>query len=38
VFPQRKHLALRVRLWIDFLKHTYGNPRYWSAGNTGDKA
>ena len=24
VFPQRKHLPLRVRLWIDFLKHTDG--------------
>lgn len=23
LFPQRKHLALRVRLWIDFLKHHY---------------
>ena len=21
VFPQRKHLPLRVRLWLDFLKH-----------------
>jgi DNA-binding transcriptional LysR family regulator len=30
VFPQRKHLPLRVRLWIDFLKHTYGDPDYWS--------
>lgn len=30
VFPQRKHLPLRVRLWIDFLKHTYGDPAYWS--------
>jgi len=29
VFPQRKHLALRVRLWIDFLKHSYGDPSYW---------
>ena len=29
VFPQRKHLPLRVRLWIDFLKHTYGDPAYW---------
>jgi len=29
VFPQRKHLPLRVRLWIDFLKHTYGDPQYW---------
>jgi DNA-binding transcriptional LysR family regulator len=24
VFPQRKHMALRVRLWIDFLKDNYG--------------
>jgi DNA-binding transcriptional LysR family regulator len=31
VFPQRKHLALRVRLWIDFLKHSYGDPAYWAA-------
>lgn len=29
LFPQRKHLPLRVRLWIDFLKHTYGDPDYW---------
>jgi len=29
VFPQAKHLALRVRLWIDFLKHTYGDATYW---------
>lgn len=29
VFPQRKHLPLRVRLWIDFLKHHYGQPDYW---------
>ena len=33
VFPQRKHLPLRVRLWIDFLKQTYGEARYW-AGET----
>ncbi|MDQ2779164.1 MAG: LysR family transcriptional regulator [Pseudomonadota bacterium] len=31
VFPQRKHLPLRVRLWIDFMKHHYGQPGYWSA-------
>jgi len=30
LFPQRRHLALRVRLWIDFLKHHYGQPDYWS--------
>ena len=29
VFPQRKHLALRVRLWIDFLKHHYAQPDFW---------
>lgn len=29
VFAQRKHLPLRVRLWIDFLKHTYGDAAYW---------
>jgi DNA-binding transcriptional LysR family regulator len=23
VFPQRKHMALRVRLWVDFLKDNY---------------
>ncbi len=33
LFPQRKHLPLRVRLWIDFLKHTYSQPQFWkSAG------
>ena len=29
VFPQRKHLPLRVRLWVDFLKHHYGQPDFW---------
>jgi len=31
VFAQRKHLPLRVRLWIDFLKLHYGDPAYWGA-------
>jgi DNA-binding transcriptional LysR family regulator len=31
VFPQRKHLPLRVRLWIDFLKHHYGTPGFWKS-------
>ena len=31
VIPQRKHLPLRVRLWIDFLKHNYGQPGYWQS-------
>jgi DNA-binding transcriptional LysR family regulator len=30
VFPQRRHLPLRVRLWIDFVKHSYGDPAYWA--------
>jgi DNA-binding transcriptional LysR family regulator len=34
VFPQRKHLPLRVRLWIDFLKHTYGDAQYWQPAGT----
>lgn len=29
VFPASKHLPLRVRLWIDFLKHHYGQARFW---------
>lgn len=29
VFPQRKHLPLRVRLWLDFLKHHYSQPEFW---------
>jgi len=31
LFPHAKHLALRLRLWIDFLKHTYGDAAYWRA-------
>ncbi len=31
VFPQRKHLPLRVRLWIDFLKHSYSQPAFWAS-------
>ena len=31
VFAQRKHLPLRVRLWIDFLKLCYGDAAYWRA-------
>jgi DNA-binding transcriptional LysR family regulator len=35
LFPQRKHLALRVRLWIDFLKHHYSQTDFWRAGAQG---
>ena len=34
VFPQRKHLPLRVRLWIDFLKHSYGRPAFWNGAGS----
>lgn len=29
VFPQRRHLPLRVRLFIDLLKDNYGRADYW---------
>ena len=32
LFPHAKHLPLRVRLWIDFLKARYGDAAYWSGG------
>jgi DNA-binding transcriptional LysR family regulator len=30
VFAHAKHLPLRVRLWIDFVKQRFGDPAYWS--------
>ena len=29
VLPQRKHLTLRVRLWLDFIRQTYADSGYW---------
>jgi DNA-binding transcriptional LysR family regulator len=29
LLPQRKHLPLRLRLWVDFLKQHYGDAGYW---------
>lgn len=29
VFSQRRHLPLRVRMFVDFLKHHYSDPAYW---------
>jgi DNA-binding transcriptional LysR family regulator len=29
VLPQRKHLPLRLRLWVDFLKQNFGDAGYW---------
>ena len=31
VFPSAKHLPLRVRLWIDYLKHHYSQPGFWQS-------
>ena len=31
VFPHAKHLPLRVRLWVDFLKHHFGESGFWQA-------
>ena len=31
VFAHARHLPLRVRWWIDFLKQHYGNAAYWLA-------
>ena len=33
VFPQRRHLPLRVRLFMDQLKTTFSDPQYWGPGN-----
>ena len=33
VFPQRRHLPLRVRLFIDQLKTTFGDSQYWEIGD-----
>jgi len=35
LFPQRRHLPLRVRMFIDHLKNTYANPAYWNAAAPG---
>jgi DNA-binding transcriptional LysR family regulator len=32
VFAQRKHLPLRLRLWIDFIKAEYADPAHWAQG------
>ena len=37
VFPHARHLPLRVRLWIDFLKAHYSRPDFWAAPAMDDK-
>jgi DNA-binding transcriptional LysR family regulator len=36
VFAQRRHLPLRIRVFVDFLRHAYSQPDYWrtSLGKT----
>jgi DNA-binding transcriptional LysR family regulator len=29
VFAQRRHLPLRIRAFVDFLRHSYAQPEYW---------
>jgi DNA-binding transcriptional LysR family regulator len=29
VFAQRRHLPLRIRAFVDFLRHNYAQPHYW---------
>lgn len=29
VFAQRRHLPLRIRAFVDFLRHSYAQPGYW---------
>jgi DNA-binding transcriptional LysR family regulator len=29
VFAQRRHLPLRIRAFVDFLRHAYSQPNYW---------
>lgn len=38
VFPQRRHLPLRVRLFVDRLKSLYAQPRYWHASDPAHKS
>ncbi|QEA12919.1 LysR family transcriptional regulator [Comamonas flocculans] len=35
LLPQRKHLPLRVRLWMDLLRAHYARPTFWSGGALG---
>jgi DNA-binding transcriptional LysR family regulator len=38
VFAQRRHLPLRIRLFVDFLRRAYAQPDYWrNARNAGSQ-
>lgn len=32
VFVQRRHLPLRIRVFVDFLRHAYAQSGYWNTG------
>lgn len=32
MFAQRRHLPLRIRAFVDFLRHTYSGKNYWRKG------
>jgi DNA-binding transcriptional LysR family regulator len=34
VFAQRRHLPLRIRVFVDFLRHAYSQPEYWRRHTT----
>jgi len=34
VFAQRRHLPLRIRAFVDFLRHAYAQPDYWRKTQT----
>jgi DNA-binding transcriptional LysR family regulator len=33
VFTQRKHLPMRVRLWVEHVKRRYADPAYWAGAS-----
>jgi DNA-binding transcriptional LysR family regulator len=35
VFPQRKHMPLRVRLWIEHIRQRYADPAHWTGAGSG---
>jgi len=35
VFAQRRHLPLRIRAFVDYLRRSYGQPGYWRARRPG---
>lgn len=35
VFAQRRHLPLRIRAFVDFLRHAYAQPDYWRYSASG---